>query len=262
MNPLTQQWTTPWGTPPFNEIKIEHWLPAFEEAVAEAKQEIEAIADNPAAADFENTIVALDRAGDRLSTVADLFFNLLECNGDDEMNAIAEQVQPLLVAHENEVYQHTALFARVKAVYDRQQTDKALSGADKILLNKTYDAFVSGGANLPEKEKARYRELSLELANRQLDFGQRALKATYAWSVHLEKDSPRLSGIPDSARAIAAKKAADKGLDGYIFDLSAPDVNVVLTHADDRTLREEVYHHSSKKAYGGEFDNCDNIKAI
>lgn len=262
MNPLLKQWTTPWGTPPFNEIKIEHWLPAFEEAVAEAKQEIEAIADNPAAADFENTIVALDRAGDRLSTVADLFFNLLECNGDDEMNAIAEQVQPLLVAHENEVYQHPALFARVKAVYDRQQIDKALSGADKILLNKTYDAFVSGGANLPEKEKARYRELSLELANRQLDFGQRALKATYAWSVHLEKDSPRLSGIPESARAIAAKKAADKGLEGYIFDLSAPDVNVILTHADDRTLREEVYQHSSKKAYGGEFDNCDNIKAI
>lgn len=262
MNPLTKKWTTPWETPPFNEIKIEHWLPAFEEAVAEAKREIEAIADNPAAADFENTIVALDRAGDRLSTVADLFFNLLECNGDDEMNAIAEQVQPLLVAHENEVYQHPALFARVKAVYDRQQTDKALSGADKILLDKTYDAFVSGGANLPEKEKARYRELSLELANRQLDFGQRALKATYAWSVHLEKDSPRLSGIPESAQVIAAKKAADKGLDGYIFDLSAPDVNVVLTHADDRTLREEVYQHSSKKAYGGEFDNCDNIKAI
>lgn len=262
MNPLTQKWTTWRGTPPFNEIHNEHWLPAFEEAVAEAKQEIETIADNPAAADFENTVVALDRAGDRLSTVADLFFNLLECNGDDEMNAIAEKVQPLLVAYENEVYQHPTLFARVKAVYDRQQSDKVLTGGDKILLDKTFDAFVSGGANLPEKEKTRYRELSLELANRQLDFGQRALKATYAWSVHLEKNSTWLSGIPESALAIAAKKAADKGLDGYIFDLSAPDVNTVLTHADDRTLRKEVYFHSSKKAFGGEFDNCDNIKAI
>ena len=262
MNPLTQKWNTSRQTPPFNEIKNEHWLPAFEEAVAVAKQEIEAIAGNAAAPDFENTVVALDLAGDRLSTIADLFFNLLECNGDDEMNAIAEKVQPLLVAHENEVYQHPALFARVKAIYDRQQTDPVLTGADKILLEKTYDAFVSGGANLPEKEKARYRELALELANRQLDFGQRALKATYAWSVHLEKDSPRLSGIPESTLAIAAKKAADKGLDGYVFDLSAPDVNTVLTHADDRSLREEVYLHSSKKAYGGDFDNCDNIKAI
>jgi len=262
MNPLTQKWNTLRQTPPFNEIKNEHWLPAFEEAVAEAKQEIEAIAGNTAAPDFENTIVALDRTGDKLSTVADLFFNLLECNGDDEMNAIAEQVQPILVAYENEVYQHPALFARVKAIYDRQQSDNALTGSDKILLDKTYDAFVSGGANLPEKEKARYRELTLELANRQLDFGQRALKATYAWSVHLEKESPRLSGIPESARAIAAKKASDKGMDGYLFDLSAPDVNTVLTHADDRSLREEVYRHSSKKAYGGDFDNCDNIKAI
>jgi peptidyl-dipeptidase Dcp len=262
MNPLTQKWNTLRQTPPFNEIKNEHWLPAFEEAVAEAKQEIEAIAGNTAAPDFENTIVALDRTGDKLSTVADLFFNLLECNGDDKMNAIAEQVQPILVAYENEVYQHPALFARVKAIYDRQQSDNALTGSDKILLDKTYDAFVSGGANLPEKEKARYRELTLELANRQLDFGQRALKATYAWSVHLEKESPRLSGIPESARAIAAKKASDKGMDGYLFDLSAPDVNTVLTHADDRSLREEVYRHSSKKAYGGDFDNCDNIKAI
>ncbi len=194
--------------------------------------------------------------------VSDLFFNILECDGDDEMQATAEKVQPLLVEYENEVYQHPGLFARVKAVYDQQQNDHALQGADKILLDKTYDAFVAGGANLPEDKKQRYRELSMELANRQLDFGQRSLKATYAWHLYLEKDSPRLAGIPENARAIAAKKAADKGLEGYVFDLSAPDVNTVLTYADDRTLREEVYQHSSKKAYGGEFDNCDNIKEI
>ena len=262
MNPLLKQWTTPRETPPFNEIKNEHWLPAFEEAIAEAKKDIQAIVGNEAAPDFGNTVVALDRAGDRLSTVADLFFNLLECNGDDEMNAIAEKVQPLLVQYENEVYQDPGLFQRVKAVYEQQQQDSALQGADKILLDKTYDAFVAGGADLSEQDKARYRELSMELANRQLDFGQRALKATYAWTVHLEKDSPRMAGIPESARAIAAKKAADKGLEGYLFDLSAPDVNTVLTHADDRSLREEVYMHSSKKAYGDDFDNCDNIKTI
>ena len=262
MNPLINDWTTRRGTPPFSEIKTEHYLPAFEEAISEAKRDIEQIVNNPAAPDFRNTVVALDRAGERLSTVADLFFNILECDGDDEMQAAAEKVQPLLVQYENEVYQHPGLFARVKAVYDRQQTDHALSGADKILLDKTYDAFVSGGANLSEKDKERYRELSMELANRQLDFGQRSLKATNAWFVHLEKDSPRLAGIPNSALTIAAQKAEGNGLDGYVFDLSAPDVNAVLTYADDRSLREEVFMHSSTKAYGGEFDNCDNIKAI
>ena len=261
MNPLTQQWKTHRQTPPFNEIKTEHYLPAFEEAIANAKQEIEQIANNPIAPDFENTIVALDRAGEQLSTIADLFFNILECNGD-EMHQVAEEVQPLLVQYENEVYQHPGLFARVKAVQDRQHQEVFLTGADKILLDKTYDAFVSGGANLPEEQKKRFAELSLELANRQLDFGQRALKATNAWYVHLEKESPRLAGIPESAKTLAAQKASEKGLEGYVFDLSAPDVNTVLTYADDRTLREEVYMHSSKKAYGGEFDNCDNIKAI
>ena len=262
MNPLLKQWTTPRETPPFSEIKTEHYLPAFEAAIAEAKRDIGQIVSNPAAPDFANTIVALDRAGERLSTVADLFFNILECDGDDEMQTAAEKVQPLLVQYENEVYQLPELFARVKAVYDRQQQDNALAGPDKILLDKTYDAFVAGGADLSEKDKERYRELSMELANRQLDFGQRALKATYAWYVHLEQGSPRLSGIPESALSIAAGKAADKGLSGYVFDLSAPDVNTVLTHADDRSLREEVYMHSSTKAFGGEFDNCDNIKAI
>ena len=262
MNPFTTPWTTPHQTPPFNDIKTEHYLPAFEQAIIDAKKEIENIVNQKNAPDFENTIVALDRAGEQLSTVADIFFNILECNGDDEMQATAEKVQPLLVEYENEVYQHSGLFARVKAVYEQQQSDHALQGAEQILLKKTYDAFVSGGANLPEKEKQRYRELSMELANRQLDFGQRALKATNAWFVHLEKDSPRLAGIPESFLAIAAQKASDKGLEGYVFGLSAPDVNAVLTYADDRSLREEVYMHSSKKAYGGEFDNCENIKEI
>lgn len=262
MNPLTQKWNTPRQTPPFREIKTEHYLPAFEEAIGAAKRDIAAIVHNPAAPDFGNTIVALDRAGEQLSTVADLFFNILECDGDDKMQETAEKVQPLLVAYENEVYQHPGLFARVKAVHEQQERDKMLTGAEKILLDRTYDAFVAGGADLSEKEKERYRELSMELANRQLDFGQRALKATNAWFVRIEKDSPRLAGIPESALAIAEKKASDKGLEGYVFDLSAPDVNTVLTHADDRSLREEVYMHSSKKSYGGEFDNCENIKAI
>ena len=227
MNPLLKQWNTRRGTPPFNEIKTEHYLPAFEQAITAAKQDIENIVNQKDAPDFENTVVALDRAGEQLSTVADLFFNILECDGDDEMQTMAEKVQPLLVQYENEVYQHPGLFARVKAVYEKQQQDKALQGAEKILLDKTYDAFVSGGADLGEKEKERYRELSMELANRQLDFGQRALKATNAWYVHLEKDSPRLAGIPESARTVAAGKAADKGLDGFVFDLSAPDVNTV-----------------------------------
>lgn len=257
-NPLLLKW----DTPPFDEIKTQHYMPAFEEGVRLAKIDIENIVSNTDSPDFQNTIVALDLAGDQLSLVADIFFNILECNGDDEMHEIAEKAQQLLVEYENDLFQNERLFERVKAVYEKNRRDNELGGAEKILLDKTYDAFTSGGAGLSMKDKERFRVLSLELASRQLDFGQRALKATNAWHVNLDETSGRLKGIPADALAIAAQKARQKGVSGHLFDLSAPDVNTILSYADDRSLRKEVYLHSSKKAYNDEFDNCGNIKRI
>lgn len=257
-NPLLLKWETP----PFEEIKNEHYLPAFETAIQQAKEEIDAIVTNPEEPTFENTIVALDRAGEQLSQISDIFFNILECNGDDEMHEIAEKVQPMLVEYENDIFQNDGLFAKVNKIHSNYGKQGEHLSAEEILLKKTFDAFESGGATLNAADKQRFRELTMELANRQLDFGQRALKATNAWFVNLEENSPKVKGIPSDALAIASQKAKDKGLTGYVFDLSAPDVNNVLSYADDRSLREEMYRHSSKKAYKDEFDNCENIKTI
>ncbi len=251
-----------WETPPFAEIKNEHYLPAFEETIKIAKSDIEKIISNSEDPNFFNTIVALDRSGKQLELVSDIFFNILECNGDEEMHKIAEIVQPMLVEYGNDIFQNEQLFAKVKVVYDNYQKEKTLDREDEILLKKTFDSFTSGGANLQTKEKVRYRQLTMKLANCQLDFGQRALKATNAWFIHLDAESPRIAGIPADNLFLAKQKAEQKGLEGYVFDLSAPDVNTVLTYADDRALREEVYIHSSKKSFRDDFDNCENICEI
>lgn len=260
-NPLLSNWNTAHNTPPFNKIKVEHYLPAFKQAITEAEKEIAQIVNNPDTPNFKNTIVCLDNVGKLLDKVSGIFFNILECDGTDKMLHIAETIQPLIVEHENKIFQNQNLFNKVKFVFDNEYNSQNLSETDKILLFKTYDAFVSGGALLNEDDKKKYSELSLELANRQLDFGRRALNATNAWFLHITEKS-QLAGIPKDALAIAAQKAENKNLKGYVFDLSAPDLHTILTYADDRNIRKKMFLHSCKKAYKGKFDNCPNIMAI
>lgn len=261
-NPLLAEWKTPRNTPPFRLIKTEHYLPAFEQSIKEAAFEIERIANSAEEPTFENTIVALDNSGEQLDNISEIFFNILECDGDEKMQKTAEKIQPLLVQFENDIYQNPKLFKRVKTVYENSKGNAEFGEAEQILMRRTYDAFVSGGANLGDDEKQRFRAVSMELANRQLDFGQRALAATNSWYLHIDRNSPQISGIPNDALAIAKKKAKNRNLDGYVFDLSAPDVTTILTYADDRDVRKNMYVHSSKKAYKGKYDNCGNIAAI
>ena len=258
-NPFVLEWSTPHQTPPFDKIKPEHYVPAFEFGIEQAKEDIEHIKNNPETPNFQNTIVALDRTGKVLNKVAGVFFNLLECDSTDEMQAIANEVQPMLTMYSNSVYLDEALFARVKSVYEREYAQ--LQGADKMLLEKTYNAFLDNGANLAPEQKEIFNQVSVELSNLTLVFGNNALAATNSWRMQV-CDKNELQGLPDNELAIAAQRAEARGEKGYVFDLSAPSVGAILKYADNRELRKEMFMHSCNKAYGGEFDNCGNIQKI
>ncbi len=258
-NPLLSTWNTPHQTPPFNQIKTEHYLPAFKESIMMARKDINAIKSNPEPATFANTIVALDQAGATLNRVSGVFFNLFGCDATDELQKIANIIQPMLTQYSNSIYLDDKLFERVKTVYEKERGQ--LSPVDRMLLDKTYDAFVNNGANLGTEQKQQFRDLSLELSNLTLQFGQNALAATNAWQMHIT-DKKELAGLPEGDLEIAAQKAKDKGLTGYVFDLSQPSRSAILTYADNRKLREEMYRYSCNIACGGEFDNSNIIKKI
>lgn len=258
-NPFVLEWNTPHQTPPFDKIKPEHYIPAFEFGIEQAKAAIKDIKNNPEEPTFQNTIVALDRTGKVLNKVAGVFFNLLECDSTDEMQAIANEVQPMLTLYSNSVYLDETLFARVKAVYEREYAQ--LQSADKMLMEKTFNAFLDNGANLAPEQKDIFNKVSVELSNLTLAFGNNALAATNSWH-KLVADKEELQGLPDNELAIAAQRAEARGEKGYVFDLSAPSVNAILKYADNLELRKEMFLHSCNKAYGGEFDNCENIQKI
>lgn len=258
-NPLLTTWKTPYQTPPFRRIKPAHYLPAFKEGVQLAQKEIDFITNNPEKPSFQNTIVALDRAGQTLNQVSNLFFNILECDATDEMQEIANVVSPMLTEYSNGIYLDEKLFKRVKTIYENER--KSLNSVDRMLLEKTYNAFVKNGANLDEAAKQKFRDLSLRLSNLTLQYGQNALAATNAWYLHITKKE-ELKGIPAGELEIAAQKAKNKGLEGFVFDLSYPSRNAILSYADNRSLRKEMYLHSCNIAYQGEFDNSKNIVEI
>jgi peptidyl-dipeptidase Dcp len=257
-NPLLEKWDTPYQTPPFKRIKPEHYVPAFKAAIQMGKEDINSIKQNKVAT-FQNTIVALDRAGELVTRASGIFFNLLECDATPEMQDIATKVQPMLTEYSNSIYLDTALFHRVKYVYEHEY--KKLKGADQMLLKKTYEAFLDNGANLNDKDKKLFNSFSMELSNLTLLFGQNALAATNSYQMQI-KNKKELAGLPDNELAIAAQRAKDKGVEGYLFDLSHPSVNAILTYADNRELRKEMYMHSCNKAFGGEYDNCSVIRKI
>ncbi|MBR4135701.1 MAG: M3 family metallopeptidase [Bacteroidales bacterium] len=258
-NPFCQDWNTPRQTPPFSQIKAEHYQPAFEEGIRLAKEEIAAIRNNPETPSFQNTVVALEHAGRMLNRVTEIFFNILECDGTPEMHDIADKVQPMLTEFSNSIHLDQRLFQRIKTVYEQERD--SLNPLDRKLLEDTYDGFIHSGANLNEEGKRRFNELSIQLANLTLAFGHNALEATNAYTMHLT-DAARLQGLPESALSLAAHKAKAQKLEGYLFDLSAPCVSAILKYADDRDLRHEMYLHSASKAFHDQYDNCQNILDI
>lgn len=257
-NPLLTKWETPFETPPFDKIKPEHYLPAFKHAISVAKEEIRIIKQNKTAATFENTIEAIEHSGMMLSRVSNVFFNLLEANATEELQKIAYDVMPLVTEYGNDVSLDPALFARVKAVYKQKATLK-LNIEQQMLLEKSYRGFIRSGANLDDTQKTKYREISKELSDLSLKYKDNLLKETNAYLLEIT-DKADLAGLPESAIAMAAMTAKDKGKQGWAFDLSGPSVGAFMKYAEKRELRKQMSIAYASRCYKG--NENDNSKIV
>lgn len=260
-NPFFFRYNTPFDTPPFNEIKTEHYEPAFDEGIKQLDSEVQAIANETQPATFENTIVALERSGKLLNKVSSAFFNVLHAEADDEMMEISQRISPKLSESSNNIFLNEKLFARVKDVYE--QKDKLnLSTEDAKLLEETFESFSVRGANLNPEDKEKYRKLSTDLSILSLTFDQNALKDKNRYELLLT-DEKDLSGLPESIREAAAHRAKEKGKEGWLFNLTAPSYVPFMRYADSRKLREAMYReYMSVGNKGDEYDNKEIIRQI
>jgi len=260
-NPLLNPFQNIHQTAPFNSIKIEHYLPAFDVAIEETKAEVQQIIDNPAKPDFVNTIVALDLAGEKLERIKGIFFNLNSAETSDEMQQIAQEIAPKLSDLGNDISLNEQLFARIKEVHN-QKDSLILNVEESTLLEKTYRRFVRSGANLNETDKAKYREITKELSTLGLQYQQNVLAETNAYEL-LITDEKDLSGLPASVIELAAQTAQAKDKQGWLFNLQYPSYFPFLKYADNRSLREQIFRASSSRAnHENENDNKANIKRL
>lgn len=258
MNPLLADSTLPYGAPQFDKIKTEHYLPAFEQAITEAKAEIDAIVNNPDAPTFENTIAALDEAGGRLNDAAGIFYNLMEADTNDQMQDIAEKVSPMMTEYSMYVSLNEPLFARVKAVHESAE---GLEPDQARLLEKTWKSFVRSGANLGAEDKETYSKLSEQLSLLTLQYGKNVLAATNAFTLNLT-DEADLEGLPDFVREAAVETAKSKEMEGWAFDLSAPSYGAFMKYSTRRDLRQKMWMAYNTRATEGENSNIELCRQI
>ena len=259
-NPLLSESSAPFGAPEFDKIENEHYLPAFEAGIAEAKAEIDAIVANQEDPTFENTIEAMEYAGATLDRVAGIFYNLMEANTNDQMQAIAEQVAPMLTEYSMYVSLNNDLFQKVKAVYEKKD-ELGLDKDQMTLLEDNYKDFVRGGANLSDEDKALYSKWSEELSLATLQFSKNVLAATNAYTLHVT-DSTDLAGLPEYVKTMAAETASEKGLEGWAFTLQYPSFSPFMKYSTNRELRRQIWTAYNSRAIGGENDNTDVVKKI
>jgi peptidyl-dipeptidase Dcp len=260
-NPLLTVWNTPFQSPPFEQIKNEHYLPAFKTAIKNAESEIDAIVENNEKPTFENTVVALELAGKQLKRISNVFFNLEEAETNDTLQTIAQEVSPLLTKFGNDLYLNEKLFAKIKEIKKNVSALPELTGEQKMLLEETYSSFVRNGANLPETDKQQFREISEQLALQTLTFGQNVLAATNSYSLHIT-DEKDIKGLPEGIADAAREEAKSRDLDGWVFTLHQPSYGPFLKYADNRALREKMYRAYNSKATSGEKSNLDIVKQI
>lgn len=261
MSVLTQYFNTKHNTAPFSQIKIEDYVPAFQEGIALAKAEIDAIVNNPDAPTFENTIVAMDYSGDILDRLSSIFFNLNSAETNDEMQKIAQEVSPWLSEFGNDIRLNAELFARVKAVYDQKESLN-LNPEQTTLLDKKYKSFSRNGANLPEEKKNQLREIDKELSKLSLQFGENVLAETNNFELHLT-DVKDLSGLPEGTIEAARLLAKNQEKEGWIFTLDHPSYVPFLTYADNRELRKKMAIAFGAKGFQkNEFNNEENVLKI
>lgn len=257
-NPLLAAWNTPHQTPPFSEIELSDYEPAFDAAIACSRAEVDAIVNNPKKPTFGNTIVALERQGELLNRISGIFFNLLEADTSDEMQEIALRVQPKLTEFSNDLSLNPELFARVKYVYEHPGR---LKKEDKKLLEDTYQGFARSGAALSDADKELYRKYSSELSALTLQFGQNALAGTNAFTLNIT-DPKVVAELPAFVKEGMAADAKTRGEKGWTVTLQQPSYLPFMTYSSNRDLKEKLWRARSTIALGGEFDNCENVKKI
>lgn len=259
-NPLLTESPCRWGAPQFDRIRVEHYLPAFEAGIAEAKAEIDAIVSNPEAPDFHNTVEALEFSGRTLDRVSGIFFNLLEAETDERMQQVAETVSPMLTEYSMYVSLNGPLFRKVKAVYDRKDS-LGLDRDQMKLLENSYRSFTRNGAALPEADKQTYGKYAEELSLLTLAFGNNVLRSSNAFFLHVT-DPADLAGLPDYVIGAGAAEAKERGLDGWVFTLDYPSYAPFMKFSGNRELRKRMYLAYSSKGIGGETDNTGNVRKI
>ena len=261
-NPLLTDYSTPFDVPPFDRIKNDHFIPAFERAMEEHNIEIDAITGNPEVPSFENTIAAFDLSGYRLSEVSSIFDNLNLSHTNDELQQIAREITPRRSAHSTNIPLNSELFARIRSVYDLKE-QLELNQEQQKLLEKTYRNFVRGGAALDEEKQERLREINQELSMLTLQFGDNIRDETNSFELVIENEED-LAGLPSDLVANAAETARERGYaNKWVFTHHNPSVMPFLTYAENRDLREKM-----KKSYinrcniDNEYDNKENIRRI
>ncbi|MDR3046014.1 MAG: M3 family metallopeptidase [Bacteroidales bacterium] len=261
-NPFFKEWDTPFGVPPFAEIKYEHYLPAFEKGMSQQIDEIEAIVTNQEAPNFQNTIEALEYSGALLRNVSGVFFNLTECMNSSEMQEIEEKITPLMAQHEDNIALNKTLFQRIKTVYDQKETLN-IAPEQMKLLEETYKGFVRGGANVPVEQQARFREINAQLAALTTKYGTNILGATNDYKLIVD-DVARLDGLtPD--QLVAAQEAAnteDVTKGKYVFTIHLPSMEPFLQNCKDRELRKQLWTAYSTRCTFGKYNNGPIIDSI
>jgi peptidyl-dipeptidase Dcp len=257
-NPLLEAWDTPFGVPPFDEIRNDHYLPAFRTAMERHQAEIEAITSSEAPATFDNTIVAMERAGQDLSRVSRAFYAVEGAHSNDTLREVARTVAPELSSHRDDIRFNPDLWVRVKAVWDGKET-AGLNPEQAMLLEETYDGFVRSGAALDESAKSRLREINAELAELSTDFSQNLLAETNDFDLHVE-DRADAGHVPGNLLVAAEAEAKKRGHEGGLsFTLQRPSVNPFLQYSPNRELRERIFLGYAMR---GDNDNERDNKAI
>jgi len=258
-NPFFVEYNTPHGIPPFELIEPAHFMPAFEAALKENKDEIDAIVNQKAEADFANTIEAFERSGEMLDKVSSVFYNLNSSLTSDTMQAIARELSPKMSRHSDDIMLNPKLFARIKVVHDKAN-DLSLNAEQQMLLEKMYKRFVRSGALLNQTAQDQLRKINEELSMLSLQFGENVLAETNKFEVVID-NKDRLEGIPESFLAAAQEAASAAGYDGkWLFTLQKPSMMPVLQYANDRELRETLFNGYIMR--GDNNDDFDNKKIL
>ncbi|NWF88470.1 MAG: M3 family metallopeptidase [Ignavibacteriaceae bacterium] len=261
-NPFFSTWNTPHQTPPFDEIKNEHYLPAFEDGITKQKAEIDEIINNTEKPTFENTIEALEKSGELLTKVSSVFYNLNSANTDAEMQEIAKKVSPMLSKHNDDINLNEKLFARIKSIYNEREK-LSLSAEQKKVLKNYYDDFIRGGANLNAEQKEKFRKINEKLSILSLKFGENLLKETNAVGLVIDNKND-LSGLPESVIQSAYEMGKAKGFEGkWVFTLQKPSFIPFLQYSEKRDLREKIFKaYINRGNNNNEFDNKKILSEI